>query len=175
MSLTYAGAGCHDAGQVRTDAADLVRQLRASLARGPFPYVWVPELHRGGHGFHLHLGVGEYMGKELIAGAWGKGFVDIRQLASGKRFASPLTRARVAAGYLAKYVGKAFRSGDKKQHRYDVAQGFQPRWVRFTGASLDEVIEDATSRMGGQPSRVHHSWDWEDWHGPITKWMQWER
>lgn len=37
-TLTYAGAGCFDHGQLRTDVADFFRGLRRELGAKPFPY-----------------------------------------------------------------------------------------------------------------------------------------
>ncbi len=49
-----------------------------------------------------------------------------------------LEEARLAAGYLAKYVSKSI--GDERVprlHRYEVAQGFQPETVAAAGESED--------------------------------------
>jgi len=54
-TLTYAGAGCFDHGQLRADVAAFFRGLRAEL--GALPYLWVPEWHPGGHGPHVHFAV----------------------------------------------------------------------------------------------------------------------
>src|SRR4051812_40417715 len=50
-TLTYAGSGCFDQAQVRTDLGEFFRGLRSELGEA-FPYVWVPEWHPGGHGLH---------------------------------------------------------------------------------------------------------------------------
>ena len=51
-TLTYAEA-CFDPRQVRSDVARFFRRLRRLLDGDRFPYLWVPELHPGGHGFHV--------------------------------------------------------------------------------------------------------------------------
>ncbi len=66
VTLTYAGAGCFDHGQLRADVAGFFRGLRAELGGKPLPYLWVPEWHPGGHGLHLHFAVGRYVGHSLI-------------------------------------------------------------------------------------------------------------
>ena len=65
--------------------------------------------------------------------------------------------ARVAAKYIAKYMNKDFE--EKRVmglHRYDVAQGFQPKKVTVLGPQLIEAIEKAAELMGGFPARVSH-------------------
>lgn len=51
-TLTYAGAGCHDPAQLREDVGEFFRALRVEVGRGAFPYLWVPEWHKTGHGLH---------------------------------------------------------------------------------------------------------------------------
>ena len=79
-TLTYAGEGCHDPGEVRRDIGVFFRGLRAGLCGAPLPYVWVPELHKSGHGFHAHFAVGRYVKHELIKDTWGHGHVSIKLL-----------------------------------------------------------------------------------------------
>ncbi len=80
----------------------------------------------------------------------------------------------MAAGYLAKYVGKAF---DERRvpglHRYDVAQGFQPDRVRLYGRTADEVLAVASERMRSEPARVWSSGEALDWQGPPAVWASW--
>ena len=63
---------------VRGDIHGFFRGLRRGLGGEPFPYLWVPELHESGHGFHVHFAVGRYVPRSLIEGAWGRGFVFIK-------------------------------------------------------------------------------------------------
>ncbi|WP_254773833.1 hypothetical protein [Microbacterium sp. cf046] len=90
-----------------------------------------------------------------------------------------LSEARRAAGYLAKYVAKSFADSsverDLALHRYDVAQGFQPARVRFSGASREEVLALASDALGEWPETVWSSRDAEDWQGPPVIWAQWGR
>jgi hypothetical protein len=79
-TLTYAGVGCHDPQVLRGDMAEFVKGLRAGIGAGAVPYVWVPQLHPGGHGWHVHFGVGRYVPRTLIERAWGHGFVHIKLL-----------------------------------------------------------------------------------------------
>ncbi len=79
-SLTYAGAGCFDPGQLRLDVAGFFRSLRSALGGGQLPYAWVSEWHPGGHGLHVHFAVAQFIRKGVVADAWGRGFVHIGRL-----------------------------------------------------------------------------------------------
>ena len=131
MTLTYAPPFCTDPSQVRTDLAVFLRSLRSALGGKPFPYVWVPEFHADGERFHAHLAVGKYIPWRLIRDTWGHGHIHIKLLGDLPVGSGRLEEARAAAGYLSKYVGKAFHSDAiPRRHRYDVAQGFQPQLTR---------------------------------------------
>src|SRR5438105_1846283 len=79
-TLTYAGEGCHDPRAVRADVGAFFKELRAGTGREAIPYVWVPQLHPGGHGWHVHFGVGRFVPRGVIERAWGRGFVHIKLL-----------------------------------------------------------------------------------------------
>ena len=174
-TLTYAGAGCHDPGRARADVAAFIRGLRAGLGGDPFPYVWVPEWHKGGHGLHLHFAVAKYVKHSLIADVWGRGFVSIKRITSLRQGAPEIEGARIAARYLSKYVAKTFDSPELNgRHRYDLAQGFQPKVTRFTGTRESEVLEHASQVMGASPARSWSSSSVEGWMGPPAGWFQWD-
>jgi len=170
-TLTYAGEGCHDAVQVRTDVGRFFRRLRRGLGGERFPYLWVPELHASGHGFHLHFAVGQYVPRSLIVEAWGLGFVHIRLIGDLLVGSTARREARAAAGYVSKYLGKDFSGGGL--NRYDVAKGFQPKTEPITGRSIEEVTEEASERMGGPPDVLLRPDEQEGWRGPPSVWMQW--
>jgi hypothetical protein len=173
-TLTYAGEGCHDPLVIRADLAEFFRKLRASLGGDPFPYVWVPEWHKTDHGLHAHFALGRYVQRQVIEEAWGRGFVHIKLLGDLPVGSGPLEEARKAAGYLSKYVGKAF---DERRlparHRYEVAQHFQPEGVRIFAASLGRAVARAADLMGKPPSRVWHSRELEEWSGPPSIHLKW--
>jgi hypothetical protein len=172
-TLTYAGAGCHNARQVRADVAVFWRQLRSSVGRGGLPYAWVPEWRPGGHGLHLHFAVGGFIRKQVIADAWGRGFVGIKLLSDLPVGSTSLTESRRAASYLAKYVTKAFNDDLDGLHRYDVAQGFQPHAQRFEATTAAGVLDQACQVMRTQPSRRWSSRDTADWRGAPAVWFAW--
>jgi len=170
-TLTYRGEGCHDPVVVRADIGRFFRGLRRGLGER-FPYLWVPELHPGGHGWHVHFVVGQYVRRSLIEGAWGRGFVHIKLIQGASVGSGVRGEARIAAGYVSKYLGKDL-GGAGGLNRYDVAQGFQPRHEPVTGRTETEVVAEASERMGGPPSYVWRSVTQEGWKGPPAVWLQW--
>lgn len=171
-TLTYA-VGCHDPRELRVHAGEFFRRLRAGLGGQPLPYLWVGEWHPGGHGLHLHFAVGRYVKRGLIAQAWGRGHVSIKllgDLGSGRR--GVLEEARHAAGYLSKYVTKAGSPGSGL-HRYELAQGFQPRRVTLRGRSEAHVLDQASEILGARPTFLWRSSEAEEWEGPPALSARW--
>jgi hypothetical protein len=151
------------------------RTLRASTEGKPFPYLWTAEWHKTGHGLHVHFAVGRFIKRSLIEQAWGHGFVHIKLLGDLPVGSGPLEEARRAAGYLSKYVGKAFHEARVPGlHRYEVAQGFQPAMVGVWGRTADEAIDAASEIMCSRPTVLWSSADVEDWGPkPPAVWVQW--
>jgi hypothetical protein len=185
-TLTYGGEGLHDPDRLRLDVAEFFKRLRAGIevkylpARvrtgNPFPYLWVPQWHPGGHGLHVHFAVARYIPRGVIEAAWPHGFVNIKLLSNLSTGSGPLEEARHAARYLARYVGAQLDDERRRLglHRYEVAQGFQPVVVKLHGRTADELIERASVQLGARPSRVWRSDQAkEGWHGPPACWVQW--
>lgn len=170
-TLTYAGEGCHDPQQVRSDIGRFFRRLRRGIGE-PFPYVWVPELHPGGHGFHVHFVVGRFVRRGLIEEAWGHGFIDIKLIGDLPAGSGRREESRVAARYISKYIGKDF-SGGGGLNRYDVAQGFQPAVETLTAPSQNGAIDAAIDRMGSAPDFMWRSIDADEWWGPPAVFLSW--
>jgi hypothetical protein len=172
-TLTYAGRGCHDPAQLRTDLGGFFRCLRAALGADPLPYVWVPEWHKT-HGLHAHFALGRYVRKGLVVSTWDRGFVNAKLLSDLPVGSGVREAARKAAGYLSKYVSKTFDAPHLfGRHRYDVAQGFQPPVQRLTGATAEEVLDQASEVMGAQPVQLWSSAEAEDWDRPPAVWFAW--
>jgi hypothetical protein len=174
-TLTYGGEGCHDPARLRADLALFFRELRAGLAAGRFPYVWVPQWHPGGHGLHAHFAVGRFIQRTLIERSWEHGFVHIKLLDGLPVGAGTLGEARLAARYLASYVGRDVEDARRLAglHRYEVGQGFQPAKIECYGTTAEDVIERASGYMGSAPEQVWLSSSVEGWHGPPACWAQW--
>lgn len=174
-TLTYRGEGCHDPARLRDDLAGFFRELRSGVGEGRFPYVWVPQWHPGGHGLHAHFAVGRFVPRKLIERSWGNGFVHIKLLDGLPVGSGVLGEARLAARYLARYVGRHVEDERRLAglHRYEVAQGFQPAKIECYGSSAEDVIERASGYMGSEPERVWLSSSVEGWRGPPACWAQW--
>jgi hypothetical protein len=174
-TLTYRGEGCHDPVALRAHLAGFFRELREELAAGRFAYLWVPQWHPGGHGLHAHFAVGRFVPRRLIEQAWDHGFVHIKLLDGLPVGSGALAEARLAARYLARYVGRDAEDARRLAglHRYEVAQGFQPAKVECYGGSAADVIDRASGYMGSLPERVWLSSSVEGWRGPPACWAQW--
>jgi len=177
-TLTYRGEGCHDPAVVRDHLGEFFRSVRSGLGGVPLPYVWVPEWHKSGHGLHAHFAVGRFVKRSLIESAWGRGFVHIKLLGDLPVGSGDLSEARLAAGYLSKYVAKTFADPSARVlglHRYDVAQGFQPKPLHLSGSSPDSILSQASAVLGSRPTFEWASTTVEDWNGPPAIWAQWGR
>lgn len=173
-TLTYRGGGCHDPAALREDVGGFFRRLRGGVGE-TFPYLWVPEWHKSGHGLHVHFAVGRFIGVRSIEQAWGHGFVHIKLLGDLPTGSGSLGEARLASRYLSKYVGKDLGEGNAGGlHRYEVAEGFQPRSVRLDGPTSDAVLGWAETVMDGPPGHVWRSRDQADWAGPPAIWASWD-
>lgn len=173
-TLTYAPPFCFDPRQAREDVARFMRSIRAELGGKPFPYVWVPEWHKDEERLHLHFGVGRYVRQTLIRDVWGHGYVSINRRPSTRHGAPEIEASRVAAGYLSKYLSKTFDRPDLGGlHRYEVAQGFQPRAIEFIGTHEGQVLDAGCEVMGSRPSFRWSSDDADDWQAPPTRTYQW--
>jgi hypothetical protein len=173
-TLTYA-QGCRDPQQLRSDVAGFFRGLRRELGGEALPYAWTSEWHPGGHGLHVHFAVGRYVRQRLIRDVWGRGIVHIKLIGDLPQGSGALEEARVAAAYLAKYVSKNLDDERREAglHRYEVAQGFQPKRLRLRARGEAEVLEEACEVMGAQPSRMWRSSSAESWSRPPAVWCAW--
>ena len=175
-TLTYGPPRCTDPLLVRAHVGEFFRALRTGLGDRPLPYVWVPELPKDGVHFHVHFAVGQYVKRALIERAWGRGFVHIKLLSDLPVGSTSWQESRRAARYVSKYVTKSVDRQDRAGlHRYDVAEGFQPRGVQLRGTSPQDVIDQARSVMGGAPAYSWSSSEALGWQGPPALWLSWDR
>lgn len=173
-TLTYSGDGLHDTRMLRRDVRAFFRRLHARLGE-PFPYVWVPEWHPGGHGLHVHFAVGRYIERRTLVACWSHGFVHIKLLGDLPVGSGVRGEARRAGRYLGKYVAKDADSGGQPigMHRYEVGQGFQPRQIVIERSTEQEALAAACLLMGGEPEYVWRSRDQEDWDKPPAVFASW--
>jgi hypothetical protein len=173
-TLTYAQS-CRDPRQLRADVAGFFRGLRRELGGDALPYAWTSEWHPGGHGLHVHFAVGRYVRQRLIHDVWGRGIVHIKLIGDLPQGSGSLEEARVAAAYLAKYVSKSLDDERRAAglHRYEVAQGFQPRRLQLRAPGEVQVLAEACELMGAQPARMWRSSAAEGWSRPPAVWCAW--
>lgn len=172
-TLTYGPPRCSDPRQLRQHVGGFFRTLRRSLGGAPLPYVWVPELHADRVHFHVHFALGRFVQRRLIEQAWGRGYVSIKLLSDLPVGARSWQEARRAAGYLSKYLTKAFDRELGGLHRYEVAEGFQPAVQRLSGRSAGSVLAQACEVMRAQPEARWSSADSPGWQGPPAVWFAW--
>ena len=135
--LTFADAR-RDRRVVMSDVADFARRLRALNGGENFPYWNSPELHPGGHGWHVNFFISIRVEHALIEVLWGHGFVWVTDFASSMKgpkgeplgvCRTPREGLRRAAHYGCKYAQKDWSPEHvgPANHRYEVAQGFAPK------------------------------------------------
>ena len=179
-TLTYAGEGCHDRDQLVRDMEEWAREMKRRLPR----LIWlaVPELHPGGHGWHVHAAVSEYVHFSAFNVTWPHGRTESPRGPDGKKLAGRVD-ANVTAAYLSKYVAKSLGEGRTHlgQHRY-----FRPKGVQVSvedidaGAGVilayDEARRVVLAYFGGAPSYEWTSDDDDQWEAPPVAYMDfWPR
>ncbi len=148
--------------------------LRIELGEA-FPYLYVLELHPGGHGYHVHLLLQErFIDKHKVQRMWGGivWFARHKRDSDGNKLKARHS-ARQAAGYLLKYVTKDWEPGSG-EHRYERSTGFNEEEVRRLFRSFSEALAWVGSFLNGDP--VLSQWESdsvEDWHGPPVRWVCW--
>lgn len=168
--LTLEGEGLHGAegrAEVMELVAQFVRRFRARF--GDQPYWFSPELHPGGHGWHVNLFVGRRFPWSEVEKLWGHGYVWAKDWTRDDRVrgASFVEKLRAGASYGAKYAAKDWDAVHLAggAHRYERAEGFDPVGVLAEVRSVGEGVRLALAHLGGA-CRVWWSADADDWQGP---------
>jgi hypothetical protein len=159
--------------------ARFVRKLRG-LGHLEGAYVIVPELHKDGEHYHVHValptrrvGRGQFSyPKSVLCAAHPFGFVDVVRFTNRKRGNGAGVRA--AAGYVAKYVGKSYEDGSAGRHRYECAEGFQPEAVHIFAPTMGDWVSEALYVMGGEVPATSWRSDPATWRGPPAIAIGWE-
>ena len=133
------------------------------------PWLRALEWHPGGHGLHIHAGVGGYVPVALMERLWGHGHVDVTKVRTRR---GGREDSRMAAVYLSKYAGKA-AVADPGEHSYEVAQGYQVGVAEIEHRTLDVLISAVVRRMNGPPTYEWDSGDDSEWRGPPARYMAW--
>jgi len=176
-----------DRRQVMGQVAALARRIRLAWPEGPLPYWYSPELHPGGHGWHVNLFVASRLPQHRVEGLWGHGYVWVTDFATaprtpkGERLGlcrTPREGWRRAAAYGCKYAQKDWGPGSigPRDHRYEVAQGYAPekqtRWVASKAEATGIVAQLLPDEVGGAVE-VWDSNDDEGWDGPPVMTWRW--
>jgi hypothetical protein len=186
--LTFGGDGLHGQDgyrQVMREMHAVMKRIRRDFFRGkPFPYLFAPEPHPNGHGWHVNLMLPNvFIEKRQMQRCWGNGnvwYTDFtkdrtdwlgRSLgrSSGSQRGSARSGARRAAAYAAKYIDKEIAVTDypPRSHRYEVAQGFQPIETRARFQSFAAARRFIQSHPSfGASVWEGSSADWDEWFGP---------
>jgi hypothetical protein len=166
--------------------AEFARRLRNDLDTS-VPYWYSPELHPGGHGWHVNLFVADRLEHARIAELWGHGFVwvtDFERSPSGPK-GEPLGLCRTpregwrrAAQYGCKYAQKDWDPGaiGPRNHRYEIAQGFSPVpercWVN-SDAEAWELVAELVPDGEWSNLAVWNSNDDDEWDRPPVATFRW--
>lgn len=155
LTVTYRPGEERDSrGEVLRDIA-ACRRAVFGWAGGPFPFVGVPEQGSKNGRWHAEIGLGRYVPQKVLEQLWGHGFVSVHRYSDRHETRDEVENARTVAAYLSKYVSKAFLEGERVmgEHRYEVAQGFQPVTEVFDVDDLAEGRELAIALFGGEVPR----------------------
>lgn len=176
VTLTFPGNGVHGYDQAYSLVSGFIHKHGQLLHDGP--YVAVPELHSGGHGFHFHILVSRefstcdldrmregwtaYLARRGIHPSGGARWVRVNV-----RRGEPAVFAR----YAAKYVTKTFAEGEIEagRQRYLTGQGHQPRPRTRWFACPEDVVAFLPDGVS-----VWSSTEDPTWEGPATLCAQWK-
>jgi len=162
LTVTYKpGHERSSRGEVLRDVAAFRKRLFAEVGRR-FPFVAVPERGSKNGRWHCEIGLGRYVPHKTLERLWGHGWVSVHRYSDRHKTSDEIKNASQVAGYLSKYVGKAFLETEREagEHRYEVAQGFQPMSEVFDVRDLPEGELVAVCFFGGElPAFVWSSAD----------------
>lgn len=167
--------------------AECMRQVAAFAARltavyGRQAYWYSPELHPGGHGWHVNLFLGRRIKVDQVRDLWGHGHVWVKDWAEDSRVKGlglPLIVAiRLGATYGCKYASKDWGEDVLVEgaHRYEVAQGFQPDERTERLATLAEAMAVVCDDwFGGHLHSEVWSSEFEPlWDAPPVYCLRWD-
>jgi hypothetical protein len=129
--LTFRPPGVHDRAEAMAMVSEFARSLRSGLVGERFPYWYSPELHPGGHGWHVNLFVPMRLDHGAMRDTWGHGHVWVTDFAREPRgprgealglCRTPTEGWRRAARYGCKYAQKDWSPEQigPGNHRYEI-------------------------------------------------------
>jgi len=171
-SLTQARQD-HDREAVRRDVQRFIRRLHRHLGRA-IPYLYVLETHKSG-AWHVHIALPCWIHHRDLARIWGHGLVWVTDHGKRARKKRVMDREgqgmRRVAGYVAKYVSKAYEAGDGRQG-YGVAEGHQPPSV-LVWALTEREVRDLIDGMAAHELVVFDLTELDGYEGPPAYWARW--
>jgi hypothetical protein len=184
--LTFARSRT-DRQEVMAEVGVFARRLRMLHDGKAFPYWYSPELHPGGHGWHVNFFIASRVEHAKIEELWGRRFVWVTDFATSLKgpkgeplgvTRGPREGLRRAAHYGCKYAQKDWSPEhvEAQNHRYEVAQGFAPvsesisiEWAAEGEGLVAELVP---------PGEWHNVARWNssddpDWDRPHVETWRW--
>ena len=184
--LTFADSH-YDRRAVMTEVSEFARRLRTLRNGVAFSYWYSPELHPGGHGWHVNFFISFRVPHAEIEALWNHGFVWVTDFASSMNgpkgeplglCRTPREGLRRAAHYGCKYSQKDWSPDHvgAQNHRYELAQGFPPKkvgsWVRDP-KHAEELVADLVPLENRRFLQEWDSNDVADWARPPVRTWRW--
>ena len=160
------------------EVARFASDLRGEV--GGLAYWYSPELHPGGHGWHVNFFVAGRIPHGLVERLWGKGFVFVKDWVKDSRVQEQGLRLvdaiRLGAEYGCKYASKDWSAEMLAggAHRYEVAEGYRPKVLKVLVPRLRTAFTMAERYFGDRPA--DHLWmsaEADDWCGPPVWCLSW--
>jgi hypothetical protein len=185
--LTYPGEGQYDRSTVMSEVSEFARRLRIVRNGENFPYWYSPELHPGGHGWHVNFFIPFRIAHSQIEGLWDRGWVWVVDYGTALHGAkgeplglcrTPRDGYRRAAHYGCKYAQKDWSPEHvgAQNHRYEIGQGFSPKkiaqWVQ-NPLEAEALVADL---VPVEERRYLQRWDSNDepeWLRPPIRTWRW--
>lgn len=156
-TFTFPGEGCHDYDVAASVFEAFIPFLRHWHAGA---YLWVPELHPGGHGWHFHMAVGRFMPVLLVRRAWTQhcrdyGFacvapdptIHVLSSLAPSTFGAPLSEARRTTARTGSH-GLRLSSLGEPMVQVDVTEGSVAGCGRYLAKYLAKTFVQADLPMG---------------------------
>jgi hypothetical protein len=179
--LTLAGDGLHGADGRRVCMkliAEFAERLQAEF--GDQPYWYSPELHPGGHGWHVNFFVRRWLPHGKVKRLWGLGGVNVKDWAKDSRVKdlklTLINVIRLGADYGCKYAAKDWGAEvlEGGAHRYEVAQSYQPARETVIFSRLGRAFEAAHGVFGRPADQVWSHEEADAWEGPPVWCLSWD-
>ncbi len=162
------------------NVARFVVRLRGEF--GPMPYLYSPELHPGGHGWHTNLYVPRRLPHQDVERLWGHGIVWVSDyLKHSLVRAANLSRVeavRLAAVYACKYASKDWGQDmlPSGARRFCTAEGCKPGKLTIPHSTLAGALQSARDEFNGAiPIQEWSSSESKTWDGPPVHCLRWAR